>query len=178
MAAGRVGGSLEADHRPEDVGVVERQVDGEVTADRAPHEHRPLQAELQGERHRDLHEEVFGQAVLAAPPLDPGRRHRLAVVGEVVGDHAELAGERRVLEDVAPLSTVAAGGVLEEERDARTVLLEVDPIHDGVDGEVYVAARRPVEARHGLSLRSPRGPGPRGGERRGSRRRRPPDRSP
>jgi hypothetical protein len=51
---------------------------------------------------------------------------------------------------MAPLSAVGARGVLEQERDTRARLLEVDAVLDAVDRQVDVAPGGGVEARHQL----------------------------
>ena len=87
------------------------------------------------ERDGHGHQEVAGQPVFLLPPVDVGRRHGFPVVGEVVGDQAELRLQVGILENVAPLASVCAGRVLHQQPDvARAGLLEVHAVRRVVDG--------------------------------------------
>jgi hypothetical protein len=65
------------------------------------------------------------------------------VAGEVVGDHAVVLGDLLVLQEAPPLVVVATGGVLADERLARSILQEEDlalVAHD-VDRDVVARHR-------------------------------------
>src|SRR6266571_947624 len=123
-----------------------------MPTDRAAHERGSLEAEFATERQRHLHQEVLGEAILFAPPLLPRGRQRLAVIRQVIRDHAVVSRDMRVVEQVAPLAAVGAGGVLEQQRDTFAGLFEVDAVFEAIDGEIDVAAGGSVEARHGVLL--------------------------
>ena len=110
--------ALEGDHGAVVVGVVAGQVECQHPADRRADEDRPVEAEHGGERGRQRHGELLGQHVRLGPPGPAGGWERLAVEREVVDDDLEAVGDAVVLEQVAPLASVGAGGVLAEQADA------------------------------------------------------------
>ena len=70
------------------------------------------------------------------------------MIRQVVRDHAKVPSELGILEHMAPLAAVCTGGVLQQQGNPLTVLLEVDAILDVVDGHAQVASDRGVELRH------------------------------
>ena len=70
------------------------------------------------------------------------------MIRQVVSDHPEAARELRILEQVAPLAGIGAGGVLQQ-RDTSSGLFEVDAILDVDDVEMDVAAGGGIEAGQG-----------------------------
>src|ERR1019366_8990813 len=71
---------------------------------------------------------------------------RLAVIGQVVGDHAVVALVIAIFEHVTPLATVGSGGVLQQHWDvAGAGLLEVDAVLHTVHPDVDIAPDRRIE---------------------------------
>ena len=152
-------GRLEADQGAEPPGVPGGDVEHDPPADRAAHQHRPV--ELQ--HVRDGKDRpcigLGGEPVLLV--LVTGRGERLAVPRHVEGDHPVVRGHRVVEHQVPVLAAVGAGGVQAEERYALPRLLEEQAARPAVELQRGVAAGdRFVFNRHRRPP-APRGAAPR-----------------
>ena len=144
-------GGLEGDQGAEFGGVRDREVEHDAPADRAAHDHRPV--ELQGTAEGTDGSRVGRrrQPVLARLPA-VGRR-RLAVPRHVEGQHPEALRDLGVGQQMAVLPVVGAGGVQADQRDPLAGLLEVEAVRDAVDLHPQVAADHRLErGRHGSVL--------------------------
>ena len=78
------------------------------------------------------------------PMPKPGFPDLLALTkrGEAVleGDDAEVLRKLPISEQMPPLPPVRAGGVQAHQRNARSVLLEIDPVHVTADVDMDIAA--------------------------------------
>ncbi len=63
-------------------------------------------------------------------------------------DHAKAVGHRGIVEHMAILAAVRAGGVQAEQRRALSRLLHVDAVRHAVDGDGAVASDNGLEVRH------------------------------
>ena len=77
------------------------------------------------------------QPVLLVLPADG--RQRLAVPRHVEGEHAEVPRDLGVVQQVAPLAIVGAGGVQAHERDALPGFLDVEAMGAAAEVEPEVA---------------------------------------
>jgi hypothetical protein len=68
--------------------------------------------------------------------------------GHVEGQHAEVARDHAVVEEMAILLSVGARGVEADERDALAGLLEVDAMRAPAQGQRQVAADDGLEVGH------------------------------
>ena len=147
-SAGRDDAGLEPDDRAELVRMMHREIGREMAADRAPHVDGAVEFKFARERGDELQQKIFGEFVFAAPPFDAGRRHRFGVVGQVVRDHAEVALQLGVFEQMTPLPAIRARGMLQQQRNSAPRFLEVDAILDAVNAYIDVAADCGVETWH------------------------------
>ena len=121
IEARRVLGSLDGDDGAELVGMVERQLQGDIAAKARAHENGAVELERVAERDDEVHVVAGGQRILFLPPLAIERRIGLSVPGQIIGDHVVAVGDGLVLEQAAPLMIVATGRVLAHQRYALAV---------------------------------------------------------
>ena len=150
-------GRLDPDQGAEPPGVTGGDVEDDPPADRAAHQHRPVELQRVGHGQDRVGIGVGGEPVLLV--LVARRRKRLAVPRHVEGDRAVVVGHRLVQHQMAVLPAVGAGGVQAEKRYPLPRLLEVEPARPAAELQRGVAAGdRLVLMRHRrLPFRAPRG---------------------
>ena len=137
-------GRLQPDVGPKAVGVVDGEVQGHTTADRAAHHHRAIESEALAEREDQLRVGLGREEILLVAPS--GGREGLPVPGHVEGHDPEPVGDRAVRHQVPVLAPVRPRGVQADERDAASRLLEVDAVGTAAKLQVHVAAGDRLDA--------------------------------
>ena len=143
---------LQANERTQLARVLEREIEHDAPADRAAHDHRPLELQLARDGHDHGRVRPGGEAVVLALPAF--RRRRLAVPRHVERDDAPVAQEFCVIEHRAPLAAVGAGGMEAKKRDAGASLLVIDAMHAPVERDVRVAADDGLDHRRSVASSS------------------------
>ena len=141
---------FEADQGTEPLGMARRQIEHQPAADRATHDHGPLETERVADIEHHLR--VGGSRELVCLALEAFGRQRLAVPGHVEHDDAKVLRDGIVVEDVAKLAAIGASRVQADQRDAAPRLLDVKPVRAPGERQIEIATDDGLEVgRHRLS---------------------------
>src|SRR5215470_13917046 len=126
-------------------------LDGEIEhyapADRAAHDHGTVERERPAER--DDHVGIARRREPVLLVLEALGRKRLAVPRHVEGEQAKVPGDLLVRHQVAELTSVGAGRVQANERNALPRFLEIETVRAAVEREPQIAAGDRLERRAG-----------------------------
>src|SRR3954452_5625502 len=129
---------LQSNQRPEFGRVIDGKVENDAAADGTSHHHRPIQRQRPAERPYRFGIARRGQTILLAIPAF--RRVGLAVPWHVEGDDSKISRKARIRQQMPPLPRIRARRVQTHQRNAGTVLLEIDAIDRALYGDMNVAA--------------------------------------
>jgi hypothetical protein len=117
--------------------MIDREIEHDAAADRTSHHHGPVEFQHAAEGADGLGVARGGELVFLAAPAH--RRIRLAMPGQVEGYDTEIFRKLCVSEQMPPLPPVRARGVQTHQRNARTILLEIDAVHLATDVDMDIA---------------------------------------
>ncbi|HET9354072.1 MAG TPA: hypothetical protein VFO32_08760, partial [Sphingomicrobium sp.] len=151
-----MGRRLQPDGGAEMRAVAQRQVQHGTAADRAAHDDGPRQAERARHGHHGVDIELGGE--LVGLGLEARRRRGFAMPRQIEGDDAEARGDGRIVQQLAILPAVGAGGVQAEQGNALPRLLEIEAMRPAVQIQPQIAADHRLDDRcaHGRRFRGRR----------------------